>query len=128
MDVLYKYIIIVNLLLAFKICWDSYAKKVQKRIINHWRSGIIDSILYLIFSYLLFKPNWFTIIGFIFLSWSYRWIFFDAIFGKLHWNDWHYHGTSDFLDRWLMKIGKYHFFIKFIPVIIGTVLIWISTL
>lgn len=121
MNILYQ-ILIINILLIFKIWWD-YRAKGNGRIINHIRSAAIDLTIYLISSYLLFKPDLLLIIGWVIISLSYRWILFDAIFAKINWGVWVFYGTSSWTDRQLLKVGKYHFLIKLIPLFIGLTLI-----
>ena len=119
------YVLIVNILLAFKLWWDSRAKNKYHRVINHFRSSVIDTTIYVVSSYLLFKPEWLVIIGWIFLAWFWRWLLFDGIYSKLNWGVWDFHGTSSPLDRKLNQIGPWHPLVKLIPLAIGLTLILI---
>lgn len=125
MNVFY-YILIINGLIAFKIWWDSRAKN-NGRTINHLLSAIIDTSFYSASAYLLFKPEWNIVIGATLMALSHRWIFFDAIFAKIHWGTWDYHGTSSWVDRMMIKIrdkiGMYHILVKLIPITIGVLII-----
>lgn len=134
MNTYWKFIIIVNLLLVIKLIWDTYNKKVRKRIINHSLSALIDGILYSAASLLLFHfvEGWKLIecVGVVFLATSYRWIFFDAIFAKINYGTWDKHGQSSKVDQFLLwfdkRIGRWHVLIKLVPVAIGMslILIW----
>ena len=117
-----KFTIVIFLLLAFKMWWDTRAKDKYKRVINHTKSSIIDILLYTLSSILIFD-KWYVILGYIILGLSIRWIFFDPIFSKINWGVWDFHGTSSTIDRFLTRLGKYHFFIKLVPVLIAIIFI-----
>jgi hypothetical protein len=72
-------------------------------------------------------PIW-VAIGAVITTTSWRWIAFDAIFAKINWGTWDKHGTSSKIDVWLLKQGRYHFFIKLIPLAIGILIILIPKL
>ena len=116
------YIIFINALLVFKLWWDWKSKK-SGRIINHTKSAMVDGLLYIIASVLCFtivrNLSFWVAIGAVIIAASYRWIAFDAIFAKINWGTWDKHGTSSKIDVWLVKQGRYHFFIKLIPIAIG---------
>lgn len=122
MEIIY-YIIIVNILLAFKLWWDYRAKNVQHRVINHELSALIDGFIYLISGFLLFGFN----IGAIFLiTLSYRWIFYDLGYNLLNKEEWNHYGESSKLDIFLKKTGRWHIVIKLIPAIIGIIILNIN--
>jgi len=117
-----KYIIIVNVLLAFKLGWDWYAKNKKKRIINHTKSAAIDGALYLAAAYLSFSGI-ILISGWIILAVGYRWLAFDVLFNLLNKDKWDHYGTSSKLDLWLTKLGKYHLAPKIGLIVLGVILI-----
>ena len=112
------FLIAVNFLLAFKLGWDYYAKNVQKRIINHQRSAIIDGAIYTA-CILYFGLDY----GWFFIALSFRWILFDLLFNLLNKDKWNHYGTSSVLDKFLSKTGKWHLVIKLIPAIVGIILL-----
>lgn len=122
------YIIAINALLVFKLVWDWIAKNKQKRIINHLRSSIIDVSLYTILAIALFHfrddLELIVVVGIVIVTVDYRWIAFDALFSLINGKGIDWHGTSSKIDVFLMKFGRYHFFIKLIPVAIGFGLIY----
>lgn len=122
MNIVY-YILIVIVVLVFKLWWDSRAKNKFHRIINHFRSSVIDASIYAVSSYFLFRPDWLDIAGWIFIAWSIRWVLFDGIYSKMNWDVWDFHGTSSWLDRWLNQVGPWHPVVKLIPIAIGLTLI-----
>jgi len=115
------------MLLVFKVWWDHRAKNKKRRIINHARSAGIDLTIYCISSYLLFNNDLLLLSAWVLTGLSYRWIVFDAVFSKLNWDTWSFYGTSSWIDRQLIKAGKYHLLIKLIPLIIGVTLILTQT-
>ena len=116
------YILIVNILLAFKLVWDWNARVKEHRVINHARSAIIDLAVYIVSALVLFLPDAYMIAGAIILALGYRWIAFDALFNIICKDKWDYYGDSSVLDRLMKKTGKYHLLVKAVPIIIGTVL------
>ena len=118
MEKIIYFIIAVNLLLAFKLAWDWYAKNKKKRIINHFRSALIDGMLYLFFIY-IFKLPW----GVFFVAIFYRWILFDLIFNILNGDKWNHYGESSYLDRLMKKTGNWHIVIKITALIIS---LWLT--
>lgn len=125
------YIIIVNLLLAVKVGWDWYAKNKQKRIINHFRSALIDGLLYVVSAYFLLNRmdghSLIDAVGAVAIATSWRWMVFDAIFAKINWGVFEFYGKSSKLDRFLAKMDlKWKYLdnlIKLIPALIGLALI-----
>ena len=115
------FIIIVNVLLAFKLWWD-YRAKNKGRIINHGLSAGIDGLIYVISAWFLFG---FDAGGWIVIAIGYRWIFFDLLFNKLNGWKWNHYGRSSWQDRQLKKLGKYHLIPKFALIIIGIIIIFI---
>ena len=121
------FIIAINLTIAFKLWWDWTAKNKEGRIIKHGLSSVIDGSLYVISSLVILglfgKFNLIVQIGSVVLAVSWRWIIFDILFGDIYWNGIDWHGKSSKLDVWLVKLGRFHFLIKLVPVAIGLALI-----
>ncbi|MGB0880940.1 MAG: hypothetical protein ACPGTO_10275, partial [Polaribacter sp.] len=92
-------------------------------IINHTLSWWLVFTINLAAALLLFWGDWQFIIGLGFIASGMFWILFDAIFGKINWNDWHFHGTSSKIDRWLVSLEDWHFLVKLIPLILGILII-----
>lgn len=126
MEVWY-YIITISSLLAFKVGWDLYSRFIRKRTINHNQSVVIDGILYTASAvwFLMIRGDyqWWDIIGFVMLAGAARWVIFDPVFSLLSGTGFHHHGKSANLDKWLLQVGKGHFFVKLIPVALGLLLI-----
>ena len=110
---------IINALLIFKLGWDWYAKNKQKRVIDHFRSALIDGIIYAMSIYFL-KISWFYLL----FAVSYRWIVFDIAFNKLNGWSWDNYGSTSKIDLFMKKTGKWHIAIKLIILTLSTVLIW----
>ncbi len=119
------FISIVNILLAFKLAWDWYANNKKKRIINHFRSALIDGFLYLIAAYLSFDTL-ILISGWVILAIGFRWLMFDFLFNIINNDKWNHYGKSAKLDVWLTKLGKWHLTPKFGIIITGIILIILS--
>jgi len=117
--------LVVNILLVFKLFWDTRAKR-KGRVINHRRSVVIDGTIYAISVFLLFRFDWIIMLAVFFISVGYRWLMFDTLFSKINWNKWRFYGTSSRLDKLLSKVGKWDTLIKIIPIIIGLILIKIK--
>lgn len=128
---------VVLVLIGFKLWWDSRAKD-RGRIINHLQSGVIDFVIYSFSAWQLFGIK--NALGWVIVGLGIRWIIFDPLYAKINWDTWHVHGTSSKLDVFLMdgitfkfrkkhytilKLGKWHFVIKLIPVAVGIFLILI---
>ena len=113
------YILIVNVLLAFKLWWDYRAKK-RGRIINHTRSAIIDTLIYIV-------AAWYFLCidagAWILTALGYRWIMFDIIFNRLNGWEWNHYGESSMIDKFMIKTGKWHIVIKLAFFLAGTALI-----
>ena len=118
MDIL-AYILIVNLLLAFKLWWDKRAKD-SGRIINHGLSAAIDGLLYTLSAWFLF--GW-DAGGWIVLAIGYRWLSFDILFNIINGWKWDHYGTSSKLDKFLLSIGKFHLLPKMLLIILGILII-----
>jgi hypothetical protein len=114
-----KFILAINLLIAFKIWWDWRAKS-KGRIINHLQSAGIDVALYSLLTFVLFDLNDF--LGILVLALSYRWIVFDIAFNLVNGWSWDHLGNSSKLDLFLKKF-KYPIVIKLIPIIFGVCLL-----
>ena len=114
------YIAIVNVLLVFKLWHDWHAKNVEKRIINHELSAVIDTFIYLVSAYWLFG---FSAAGWIISALAYRWIVFDVGFNLINKDKWDHYGKSSWLDRQLTKLGKFHLLPKLLLLALGIILI-----
>lgn len=125
-----SYTILIVILLLIKLVWDYYNRFKLKRIINHNRSVLIDGILYTAgaFYFFVFKGEypWWSVIGFVMMAGAFRWIIFDPAFSLLSGTGFHHHGESSSLDRWLLQVGKGHFFVKLIPLVLGLLIILLS--
>ena len=113
-------------LLGIKLFWDTYNRKVRKRVINHGVSSLIDGSIYAITIYFFICTGGCTewyFLGWLILTASLRWLLFDLLFAKVNYGKWIYYGKSAWLDIQLTKLGKWHFVPKLIILIIGIILI-----
>jgi hypothetical protein len=113
------FIIIVNLILVFKLFWDTIAKD-SGRIINHSLSAAIDGLLYTLSAWVCF--GW-DAGGWIVLAIGYRWIVFDILFNIINGWKWNHYGTSSKLDKFLLSLGNFHLVPKILLIAIGILLI-----
>lgn len=113
------FILIINVLLVFKLWWDFRAKK-SGRIINHEFSALVDGIIYLVSGWLLF--GFLDLAGWFILAVGYRWLTFDLFFNLINKDKWNHYGRSSKLDRFLLKLGKFHLLPKILLIMIG---IWL---
>jgi len=114
------YLSIFSILLAFKLWWDWRAKTKKKRIINHFRSALIDGLVYGISGYLLFEWRF---IGWFVLVIGLRWILFDFFFNLINGWEWNHYGSSSKLDKFLINLGDFHLLPKIGIIITGILLI-----
>ena len=113
------YLSIFTILLGFKLWWDWRAKS-RGRIINHFRSALIDGLIYGISGYLLF--GW-RFIGWFVLVIGIRWLLFDFFFNLINGWEWNHYGSSSKLDKFLLNFGDFHLLPKFGLILIGIILI-----
>jgi len=114
------YIGVFILLLIFKLWWDYRAKNVKKRIINHELSALIDGTIYLVSGWFLL--GW-SVGGWLILVVGLRWLLFDIIFNMLNGWRWDHYGRSSGVDRFLIKMGKFHLAPKIGLILLGIILI-----
>ena len=114
------YLSIFSILLCFKLWWDWRAKTKQKRIINHFRSALIDGLIYGITGYLLFKWEFY---GWFVLVIGLRWLLFDFFFNLINDWEWNHYGSSSKLDKFLLNLGDFHLLPKIGIIITGILLI-----
>lgn len=120
MERIYYFLIIVNILLAFKLWNDRRLHLDPNKKVNHPLSAAIDGGMYIISSWLLF--GW-GAIGWIVLAIGYRWLMFDLLFNLInHW-EWNYYGSSSVLDKFLINLGEFHLLPKIILIIAGILII-----
>jgi hypothetical protein len=106
-------------LLVFKLWWDWKAKNIDKRIINHFRSALIDVGVYCFVSFGLFGLDFWK---WVLLACSIRWIAFDTIFNLINGDKWDHYGKSSTIDRFMTKLGKFHLVLKLTLLIAGITL------
>ena len=117
------YILIVNFQLGLKAFGDWWYKKYKKKIINHGLSSAIDVLIYCGSSLWLFGNNIVFAVGMIVLAIGYRWNMYDQVYNYINNHKWNHYGTSDWVDRFQIKMGKYHLTTKFGVIILGIILI-----
>jgi hypothetical protein len=115
-----QFIITVNILLAFKLAWDWYAKNKQKMVINHAKSAFFDGFVYVVAAWFSFGLSG---IGWVIVAVGYRWIMFDILFNLINGDKWNHYGNSAWTDKQLKKLGKWHLIPKIGVIIIGIILI-----
>ena len=116
-------------LLGIKLFWDTYNRKVRKRVINHGVSSLIDGSIYAVTIYFYICTEGCTewyFLGWLILTASLRWLLFDLLFAKVNYDKWVYYGKSAWLDVQLTKLGKWHFVPKLIMIGIAiNMILWL---
>ena len=113
------FIVVFLILLGFKLWWDKRAKD-SGRIINHFRSALIDGLIYGGSGYLLFQWGF---IGWFVLVVGLRWLLFDLLFNRINGWKWNHYGSSSKLDNFLLNLGDFHLVPKLGTLALGIILI-----
>ena len=101
------YIAVVNVMLLIKLAYDRYSKLVKKEIVNHDLSAGIDTFVYFIVVLLAGMP-----FAYILVALSYRWIMFDWLFDMIDKDSTSLYGSSSKIDIFMVKLGKWHIYVK----------------
>jgi len=89
--------------LSFKVFWDKRAKD-SGRIINHFRSALLDIAGYCTSIFVFIREDYIGMISLLFLTCMMRWTLFDICFNIVNKDKWNHTGNSSVLDVFLDKI------------------------
>jgi len=110
MTIFFSYTIAIICLIQFKLLWDTYARIVQRRVINHGFSAGMDIIIYFLLAILInlhYNQEYNNVTGLVLLGYglSLRWLLFDLVYSKLQKDEWQYYGRTSTIDKFCKRFG-----------------------
>ena len=118
------YVAVFILTIGGKLMHDYHAKNVEHRIIDHTKSAIEDTSIFIAAALLIFvgltEMGLYTAVGAVGLALSFRWILFDILFNIANGDKWDHTGKSSSMDRALAKYGQW---LKLLPLIISIIIL-----
>lgn len=105
----------ITLVLFIKLSWDIKVRYIEKNVINHTLSVLLDSLAYFIILVSMYGFEdimQFNVILMFLYAYFFRWFFFDLLYNFYTNKKYNYLGQTSKLDKMMKPVRNWLLFIK----------------